>query len=374
MLVKSAQPHFTRIKDNHFTFMKCSSHILATLLVLLGITSLALAQQNPSDSRITTAQGVDQQQNLGKTMNNNLDNQELVPEVSPGETADTGPQVILKRKLHRNLFEVDVDEQHYYTSNVFLQKDRPGSGPLDTSVNISTVDMAFAPDSYELGDDIKLSPRVGHRYQWYNYSLESGHQSMGGLIMHQYDFDAETTYGNLDTHLPEDWVVSTGFQWQRLMGHDSSIGDYYEFYREYTPTWGVSHPFMLQNKILLNLAYGGAYRWTEAYPPDRNRNDRLDESFTISYIQELYPRLTMELYGQYLFSNYTNYQDLATNQNSHRQDDTYSTGLTLQYTFNDWSSIRTFISYAHGETTTPNLVDRYDSFNGGLGGSLVFHF
>jgi len=365
--------------------MNFTSRLQTLLLftVWLMVCSLSVAQNNNNtDTRISTAQDVNHQQDLSRTLKSGLNDQQLVPEIAPGEMEDTGPQVIVKRKVHRKLFEVNIDAEHYYTSNVFLQKDLPGNGPIDTSLQVSTVDIAYAPDAYDVGWG-KLSPRIGHRYQWYNYSLESNHPNMNGISMNNYDFDAETLYANLDTKLEseifgtdvfKDVVFSTGYQWQRLMGHEPPQNDYYEFYREHTPTWGVSRDFPLQEKILLSLSYGGAYRWTEADPPDRERNDRLDESFTISYMQELYPRLTMQIYGQYLFSLYSKYKNLATDMDSHRQDDTYSTGLTFQYTFNDWASVRSFISYDHRETTTPNLVDRYDNFNGGVGGSLVFRF
>lgn len=338
-------------------------------IALIFLASLPLFAQ-PNDTRYETVDSVNQKSQLLRSTNPLLAG-DTVPEVVSGETEDTGPQVVVQRKPIRKYFEVAVDSQFYYTENMFLQEEPQGHEAVDTTVLVSTVDVAVAPDPYDVGG-VLLYPRIGHRYQWYNYSLQSNDATASGLSLNDYDFDAQTTYANLRIQPDPNWVVYTGFNWQRLLGHEQPKNDYNEFYRDYSPVWGVQRLFPITKSILTSVSYDAAYHWTEVDPPDRDRNDRLDNGITLSYMQELFPRLIAQVYGRYMYTYYNTQKDFSQPQ-YHREDHLYSTGLTLQYIFNDWASVRTYITFDHRESEAPS-IDDYSNFNGGVGGSLVFRF
>ncbi|MES2309877.1 MAG: hypothetical protein V4507_13555, partial [Verrucomicrobiota bacterium] len=163
-------------------------------------------------------------------------NEEKVPEIISGEESDMGPQYIVKRKFIRKWISAFVDSYYSYTSNVFQQEELTPNQAYDTSVMISTAQVAIAPDAFEMDSRLKIAPRIGFRHQWFNYGIGdtdpiSGATSGGGV--NSLDFDVQTVFADNRWIYDQVWVASIGFDWVRLLGHEQPTDNYAEFYKEY---------------------------------------------------------------------------------------------------------------------------------------------
>lgn len=330
--------------------------------------TFAAPLQSPSTA-ILNVENENQRRQLSKKKNTTIP-QEEVPEIVPGEAEDTGELVIFKRRPLHNFFEVSVDSQLYYTSNMLLEEGNRGRKPIDTEVLVSTAQFAIAPDAYDLFGG-QFSPRVGFRYQWYNYSLHSNRPMKAGFGLNNFDFDAETVFAEGRYRFGDNWIITAGFDWLRLLSHEPPTNNYAEFYKEYVPRIQVEKIFQLTDAQFLSIAYQGNFHFTQTDPPDTTANDRTDHNITVSYTAEILPQLYFQPFGRVQFTHFTSQDDPA--DGNLRNDLLYSTGLTLQYAFNNWSSIRTFFNYDHRESDSTIIAD-YDKWDSGVGVSLVFRF
>jgi hypothetical protein len=297
---------------------------------------------------------------------------EQAPEIAPGELQDTGPQYLVRVKERRKWVEASVDSQFYYTSNLFLAEEDFGQTAQnaldDTSVWVNTAEFAFAPDPFKVPGG-QLSPRVGFRHQWFNYGLDSTENGYNNL-----DFDAQTVYGDLDYRFLEHWVAGIGFDWLRLLNHEGPIDDYAEFYNEYVPHFTLTREIPIKDFAAVLIQYEGDFHFTRVNQdtqPDQDINDRTEQTLLISYVQEVLPRLYLQPFGRFQFTHYTRDKDII--DNNFRNDYLYSCGLTVAYVFNDWASVRSFISYDHRESDDMPLPD-YSVWNGGLGATALLRF
>jgi len=298
---------------------------------------------------------------LRESLNESLDSDEVqVPVLFPGEEADLGPQYIVRKVPRRKWIDVLFDTQYFYTSNAFLSE--PPVGETETTLMISTAQIAVAPSAFKVGDG-GLLPRVGFRYQWYNYGLGTD-----STTVNNFDFDSMTVFADV-RYVYEDWIFGVGFEWNRLLGHEPPIADYAEFYKEYVPAAYVTRVFEITDKQQFYIDWWGDYRFTEVaslpFPGlTADGNDRMDQNLRVTYVAEVYDNLYVQ---PFIRGQYTYYTEGA---NSGRGDLFGSFGCTINYSITNWASVRTFVNYDMRESDAP-LIPDYTNLNAG-GGVSVF--
>lgn len=345
-------------------------HCFSVCAVLLaGVASLA------AQGRVQQVESVQQRREIqqqGEAAVQSPLASEPAPEIVPGEIRDTGPQYLVRVKQRRKWVEGSVDSQFYYTSNILLAEEGFGQTAQnaleDTSAWVNTAEFAFAPDAFAFGG-VRFSPRVGFRHQWFNYGLDSTENGYNN-----FDFDAQTVYASFACRFLEHWIVTAEFDWLRLLNHEPPIDDYAEFYNEYVPQLSVVREIPIGDWGAFVVEYEGDFHFTrinQDVNPDQDINDRTEQSLTLSYIQEVVPRLYLQPFGRFQFTHYTRQKDFT--DNNFRNDYLYSCGLTVAYVFNDWASVRSFITYDHRESEDVIQPD-YSVWNGGLGATAVLRF
>ncbi|MES2309882.1 MAG: hypothetical protein V4507_13580, partial [Verrucomicrobiota bacterium] len=139
-------------------------------LLFLSLIAFVGAQ----DSRIDQADDLNRRRALQSNTQNAIpdirEEEEQAPEVIPGDREDMGPQYLVKRKVIRRWWDVRLDSQYLYTSNMLLQANGWNHRAVDTTLLASTAEFRFAPDPILIGSDALL-PMVGFRHQWFNYAL-----------------------------------------------------------------------------------------------------------------------------------------------------------------------------------------------------------
>lgn len=282
---------------------------------------------------------------------------QLAPELYEGESSDVGPQFIVRTKPRRKWVEATVDSQYYYTTNMLLTEQRP----IDTTILVNTVQVALAPTPFDMGEG-QFAPRLGFRYQWYNYGLDNTNNQLNN-----YDFDVETVFTDLRYKFKDNWYVAAGFEWNRLLAHEGPTSDYAEFYKEYNPSWTIGKFFPISDSMFFAAEYQGVYHLTVVDPnPAQNINDRIDHGVRLSFTQELIPNLYLQPYVRFLYTDYVNV-------NGSRNDYLFSVGTSFSYALTQWASIRTFVSYDLKQSDDPAFAD-YWNINAGGGVTLNLSF
>ena len=365
--------------------MKFILHPLAFFALLLP---LAAQQQQQQFQNVQRQQ---EQQSIMDAKAKGEDKEEKAPELFPGENADVGPQLLVRAKPRRQWLEATADSQYYYTSNVFLAKESYSGSPTDTGVMVSTAQVAFAPDAFDLWD-VKVSPRLGFRYQWYNYGMDKVNgqdipKEITGL--NSLDFDAQTAFAEANFNFFKDWNATIGADFTRLVGHEAPRSDYYEFYKEVAPHFRIERVFPVNNDIAISLAYTNYIRITDSTPltpmlegQSSYNNNRIENALTLTYTQQIIERLIAQPYFRCEYDNYMSSTGVSGSFAS-REDLAYGVGMSLAYYFNKWASVRSFISYdtrsSHGLTEgragiPSGTIYDYEVYNGGIGADLTFRF
>lgn len=320
-------------------------------------TSVAMAQQRGA-SQVQRMEQFNQQQTDARIESAQNASSQLAPELYEGESSDVGPQFIVRTKPRRKWIEASVDSQYYYTSNAFLNEKAPID---DTTILVNTVQVALAPTPFAVGED-QFAPRLGFRYQWYNYGLDSTTNQYNNL-----DFDVQTLFTDLRYKFKDNWYVAAGFEWNRLLAHEGPTADYSEFYKEYDPSWTIGKFFPITDSMFFSVEYQGIYHFTVVDPtPAQNINDRIDHGLRLSYTQELIPNLYLQPYVRLLYTDYVNV-------NGSRNDYLMTIGCAFSYAINEWASVRTFASYDMKESDDPLYPD-YTNVNAGTGVTLSISF
>lgn len=384
--------------------------LLVPMVALLLAATQANAQFGGSIQRA-------EQTNIDSEVSGGIGNtlfEDTAPSLYPGEEADLGPQFLVITKPRQTWVSGYGDVQYFYTSNATLTE----TDPIDTGLFVSTLQAAFDPTPFWIGDrgvsapqrsqggayDSKgmmddkkmweapeptspfggyLAPRVGFRYQWYIYNDE--YTLPGAAIPLNLDFDVMTVFSDVRFAWGDGWVAGVGFEWNRLLGYDGQLGiteDLQEFYTEYVPTWRIAKTFTFSDEMFLSFEYFGAYRftWTQNIAgigiTDTNINDRLDTNFRIAYTQEVFDKLYVQPWYRFQYSYYPHYQlpGFPTGQVVERNDILNTFGLTITYALTDWASIRAFVNYDIKDADQlPGLLD-YHNLNAGGGLSLTVKF
>jgi len=293
---------------------------------------------------------------------------ESAPELYPGENADVGPQSVVVFKPRKTCFEGWADAQYFHTDNMFLNEhDKHGADVL-----VSAAQFALAPSPYELAGG-KFAPRLGYRHEWYNFGLVSDKQvqaydfqaqSLRQVRLNEFDFNAQT--GFIDGRwMRNDWIVETGFHYQRLL----TWPHFDQFYREAVPRWGARRIFRLDPTKALTIGYDGDYRFTgTALPPpsfNHDFNDRTDHSLSVAYTQSLCQPATVQPYYRFQYTHFT--------RGENRNDYLHSFGIALYCSITSQIGLRAFVGYDIMDTNS-QLAQDYKKLDAGGGLNLTIRF
>ncbi|MEM9445549.1 MAG: hypothetical protein AAGA18_09370 [Verrucomicrobiota bacterium] len=340
--------------------------ILCLGLVLSSITIVVAQQRAIEDfETIERLEGLQKRIKSSDYFNSTTPETIDVPELFASEREDLGPQFIVRRIPRRKWFDAYVDTQYFYSSNVNLAKNSFDANHQDTAVWVNTLQLAIAPDPYEIFEGVALYPSVGFRYQWYNYGLLQGDDHLNRL-----DFDSQTTFAECRFVIDDLWVVTAGFDWNRLVGHEEP--NYQELYREYKPHWGVERLFPLAEDKAVSLGYHSSYHFTdvgEILPGlgQRDRNDRMTHTFSIVYTQVFFEKLFVQPFYNFEL------KDFMAGLNGDLEEQVHLAGTSVTYFFNDWSNVRAFFTYTRQNSNRTTSLE-YEKWDGGGGLSLNFRF
>jgi hypothetical protein len=297
------------------------------------------------------------------------------PELYTGENEDIGPQYILRvnnQRAHRNLFDATLDSQVFYTDDANYAGH---SSRIGSAVFVNTVQGAIAPDPFTLGPG-KFAPAVGFSSQWYDYSSRA---------MMPLDFFAETAFVNLRYLFGNNWQITAGANYTRLInqgvqnhqvGTNSPHGQY-ETYREWLPNISLQRGFAINDHLALIVGDVVDYHLTHVQSIAGSRddvNDHLDDSVFITVNWQITSHLAVQPFYRFQYSYYRfdARSDSPPYQND-RSDWLNSVGLNVAYNFNAYASLRLYCSYNSKGTTDP-LTPAYDELNGGVGATLDIKF
>ena len=278
---------------------------------------------------------------------------DAAPEIYPGESADVGPQSVLRLKPRKQWFEAVLDSQYFHTDNMFLERDNR----VATGVLVSTAQIALAPTPYQLGSGV-FSPRLGYRQQWFDFLEYSSHTPS----LNTYDFNAQTfftderwTHGN--------WSAGAGLDYTRLL----STSAYRQFYAEYAPRWDLQRQVPLCPNTVISLTYQGTYHVTDAPQfgqPQASFYDRLDQAFLATCNYSPCPNVIVQPFYRFQYTHFT--------ANTHREDYLNSAGLGVYYFFCPQASVRAFLSYDRRESTLD--LAEYHKLEAGAGLNFTLRF
>lgn len=337
-----------------FYFRFCERYIF--VLFWTCLTSLASAQ-----TRVESAT-----QQLGKpdlrTRLQTPASQEI-SSLYEDEDKDVGPQMIVRQKPRHNWFEASADVQLGTTSNVSLTED----ATTESSLMISTAQVAVTPPAWTIPGG-QLSVKAGYRHQKYNYGIGTGGQESEINLA---DFDISTLFIQWRYGFLEKWVATVGLDHNRLLS--AYDGDYVEFYTEFAPTASIQRSFELTPKsgITANIGVGGHISQTDGvdsttFETVRNDEyDRIDESATVSYVNQLFDGFVFQSYYRALLTQYT--------QNHVRKDIVHTVGVVFAYSVTQSLSLRVSASAEQRESSDTTIAD-YQKVDTGVGLSFLFQF
>lgn len=290
-----------------------------------------------------------------------------VPELYSGESSDVGPQSVLQTKTRRTYFQAFADAQYFYTDNMFLANQKKQGA----DVLVSTVQAALAPTAYDFADG-KFSPRLGFQQQWFTYGLASSPQvgaynfttqTFKQVNIGQFDFNALTAFTDL-AWSRNNWTFTLGGFYRQLNDSDNDSA----FYKESVPGWAVRRDFFTSDKTVLSIGYEGDYRLTDTVnvPPQNgsNFNDRTDNSLVVVGSWRLCRHAILQ----------PSYRFQQTHFTAATRDDYLNTfGLALYIPFNNYVTLRTYVSYDILKTDG-FYVQNSDTLNAGGGLNLTVRF
>jgi len=320
-------------------FTKKELWLLSAGILLSGLSGISLAQVQIEAANQAQRSKVNDK--LKKAAS------DAVAPLSEDETADIGPQFVVRQKPQRDLFEVSFDTQFLQSSNVYLTEGDKVKGTL----MLSTFQLAIAPKPIELGNGL-LGWKGGYRHQKFNY----GKFSKKEKNLNDMDFDVSSVFLQGYYLSKKNWMVSAGIEQNRLL--NAAGGKYDEFYSEWVPNFCVEKQFALSEKAALGISGTGAWHVTHVDPPNSGQNDRLDEALMVSLSYELVPNFSVQPYYRAQFSQYLRHNS--------RSDLTHSIGVSIGYNLNKWSSVRLSAGF-EGRDSSDVAVNDYRKLDTGMG-------
>jgi hypothetical protein len=266
--------------------------------------------------------------------------EEVAPETYPGESEDLGPQVLLKQKKKRDpLFEFSSDTMFMWTSNALTAGlDDPNNPPKRTPIVSETLSLAFAPKAWDVGAG-KLSLRTGYRHTLWIYDIKSANSTQLNLN----NFQASTVFSNLRYVFAENWAVSLGVDYTRVLNQELSpvlpnwkIKNFWEdhwreVYTDINPNWSLERSISLGEKAGLSLSYSGGFHFSKSGGGAGLRDlDKLDNALSvgIAYMpwQQLMLQPNIRLLNSYFTRNLS-----ASNPGEHRRTNSLAPGFSMMW-------------------------------------------
>jgi hypothetical protein len=283
-----------------------------------------------------------------------------VPPLYPGEEQDSGRQLLLETapRPHWDWVNINLDTQYFYTSNALLAN--TGRKPTGLLVSTAAAMLAAPPIVVPYGN---LFTRLGYQYQWFNFGLGGPGQHLNDI-----DFDAATVSLEAEYDLAHQWSIFGSLDYTRLLSEGNDLD---EFYKELVPTVGVEKIYQFRTNAQLSVAYSGNYRFTDEVPfPSQGRgaNNRTDQALSFVLNWQVAPKVIIRPFYRFQYSYYPDFF-----AGSHRNDLLNTLGVSANYCFNSWSSMRLFLTYDFfnsDASTVPNY--RKLDVGGGLSVGLKF--
>jgi hypothetical protein len=282
------------------------------------------------------------------------------PSLYSGEEEDTGNQTILSAAPQKrwDWININLDSQYFYTSNASLSNvNIKGTGLL-----VSTIEAVLAapPITVPYG---QLSSQAGFEYQWFDYGLGGPSDDFSNL-----DFDTATVFVEEQYALPDNWSIFGNLSYTRLLNDGNGFN---EFYKELVPTLSLEKSIPIRKNLQASVEYSGNYRFTDEAPfPNQGRrcNNRTDQVLDFELTWQVTPKIDIRPFYRFQYSYYPDFFASQT-----RNDFLHTLGVSADYYFNSWSSIRVFVSYELLDTDAASVGD-YRKLDVGGGASAGFKF
>ena len=293
------------------------------------------AAQRATESAVRQAESMQQSQALRDQQVKAAQSSDQPPETYPGENQDLGPQVLLKQKQRKPLFEFSSDTMFTWTSNALSAGE-----PQDTGVTAETFSLALAPEEFEAFGG-KLSLRAGYRHLLWVYDIaQTNHiNPLNGS-----NFEMSTVFLGSSFSFKENWNASLGLDFNRLLfqtrpwslQHVADPSNWVEGYVEWNPNWSLSRNIPLGDKTSVSVTYNGSYHFTDLDPAVKtggvagvdmtksNSGDKLDNALLVSLSYTPKDKWVLQPSLRFSHSLYTQPQVSPV----HRMDRAFAPGLT----------------------------------------------
>jgi hypothetical protein len=335
---------------------RLSLKIAALGLGVLAGCLPARVMKAQAPAQVNTAQQVQRVRSLQNPQSSNQSD----PYLYPGEQADTGTQIILGASPQKrwNWFSLNIDSEYFHTSNAYLST----SNIKGTWLLVNSIDAEIdaPPITVPYG---QLFTEVGYQYEWFDYGLGGANDSFSQL-----DFDSSMVYLAAQYALPDNWAVFGNLAYTRLLNDGNGFD---EFYRELVPSLSLQKTIVIRQNLQASLEYTADYRVTDEVPftnQSRGCNDRTDQVVDIGLIWQVTAKVDLRPFYRFQYSYYPDFY-----AGNSRNDFLHTLGLSADYAFNSWSSIRLFLTYELLDTDSP-VVQDYRKFDVGAGATAGFKF
>lgn len=342
---------------------------IVVLQLLLGVAAFAVSPgPSSTDTAVRQAEALKQQQQQQQTQSQAAASDDQPPETYPGENQDLGPQMLLKKKKRKPLFEFSNDTMFSWTSNA-LSSD---TNPRSAGIVAETLSLAFVPEPFDLGPG-KMGLRSGYRHLLWMYDIARtrGPRASDGSTgtLNGNNFEMSTLFVSSNYSFDENWNASLGLDFNRIMndqsldqgainsgqmsfGSEWSLGRmadpsrWTESYVEWNPNWSLARNIPLGDQTNLILSYNGGYHFTrtDAVPigtgMKTNTGDKLDNGFSASLSYAPNQKVMLQPNVRVSQSLYTQPQTTYTL----RRDRTVTPGLMVIWTPSAKVSLRWSVS------------------------------
>jgi len=373
-----------------------------TQCLLLGGALAAPVTPTASDVAVRQAESLKQQQAQAPA----APSADEPPETYPGENQDLGPQMLLKKKKSKALFEFSSDTMFSWTSNAFSS----AVNPREAGIVAETFSLALAPEPVDLGPG-KVGVRAGYRHLLWMYDAAKVGRARS-VIGPEYgslngnNFEMSTFFVGANYSFAENWNASLGVDFNRIMndekldasrietavaeGKDStpsewSLGrmiDYskwVEIYSEWNPNWALSRNVPLGDQTNLSVSYSGSYHFTTTDPAPTgpsgggfrtNTADKLDNGVTLSLTYAPLEKLMLQPNVRLSHSLYTQPQTT----HSLRRDRSVTPGMTVMYMPSPRVALRGVVSADFRHSNDQDLSPNSSKLDASVGVSLTLKF
>ena len=387
-----------RRKGRHLLILLCA---LALQFVCSGGAFAAPAASSNTDTAVRQAEALKQQQQQQQQTQSQAPAADEPPETYPGENQDLGPQMLLKKKKRKPLFEFSNDTMFTWTSNAMST----ASHPREAGIVAETLSLAVAPEPFDLGPG-KLGLRGGFRHLFWMYDAAKlgGMRDTNGVYgtLNGNNFEMSTFFVSGNYSFDENWNASLGLDFNRIM-NDSALDSsrfasalaasqdrfssewslgrmidpskWTEVYVELNPNWSLTRNIPLGDQTNLTISYNGGYHFTttDAVPDTNsgtNTGDKLDTGVSANLSYAPSQKLMVQPNLRFSQSFYTQPQTTHTL----RRDRTFTPGLMVIWNPSSKVSLRWSVSADFRHSNDQDLSPNCSKLDTSTGVSLNLKF